>query len=253
MLLFKRKKYKIQNDNGRKYITIAQHSDFETTESYKQLRTNIMFALSTTDYKVFSVSSSFMGEGKSSTSANLAIAMAQKGSRVLLIDCDLRKPAQHKIFKVSNKVGISALIGNMCTLDEALNKNVVQGLDLITSGELPPNPAEMVASEKMGTLLNSLSEKYDYVITDTPPINVVVDSLEMARYTSGIVLVARQGITPYEELRRAVNSAKMLNVNLLGVVLNGVENSKFSSRGSSKYGYGYGYGYGYDNNSKEQE
>jgi capsular exopolysaccharide synthesis family protein len=179
--------------------------------------------------------------------------MAQKGSRVLLIDCDLRKPAQHKIFKVSNKVGISALIGNMCTLDEALNKNVVQGLDLITSGELPPNPAEMVASEKMGTLLNSLSEKYDYVITDTPPINVVVDSLEMARYTSGIVLVARQGITPYEELRRAVNSAKMLNVNLLGVVLNGVENSKFSSRGSSKYGYGYGYGYGYDNNSKEQE
>lgn len=245
------RKNKDIDEPARKYVTIAQYANFETTESYKQLRTNIKFALSTTDNKVFEVSSSFMGEGKSITSANLAIAMAQSGSKILLMDCDLRKPAQHRIFKIKNESGVSNLIGKMVTLDKVIHKDVVPGLDLITSGELPPNPAEMVSSQKMGELLKELSEQYDYIIVDTPPINVVVDALEMSRFTSGLVLVCRQGVTLYDDIKHSVASARQLKVNLLGIILNGTENSKFKSYGRGK-GYGYGYGYSYGNNSGSQ-
>ena len=113
----------------------------------KQLRTNIVFAMSVRNTSVIEISSSYPGEGKSITSANVAIAMAQTGAKVLLIDCDLRKSVQHKIFKVENKLGLSSILGKMATFEDCVHKKVTKNLDLISSGPIPPNPSELIASQ----------------------------------------------------------------------------------------------------------
>lgn len=223
--------------------TILKVKNFQLVESYKQLRTNIMFAMSVNDTHIVEFSSSFPGEGKSITSANIAIAMAQTGARVLLIDCDLRKPVQHKVFGVDNKKGVSSVLGKMASMDDVLHKNITSNLDLISSGPMPPNPSELIASKNMELFMNEVAGKYDYVIVDTPPINVVTDALELSRYTGGIVLVTRQGVTSYEDVKRTLHSAKLIEIPVLGLVINGVRESKFNSYG--KYGHKYKYGYKY--------
>lgn len=234
--------------------TILDVNNFQVVESYKQLRINIMFAMSAKNAKVVEVSSSFPGEGKSITSANIAIAMAQIGVKVLLLDCDLRKSVQHRIFKVENKIGLSSVLGKMETFEKAVNKNIIENLDLITAGPVPPNPSELIASQNMEEFVKKIEDLYDYIIIDTPPINVVSDALELSKYTGGLVLVTRQGVTTYEDVRHAINSAKILNINIFGIVVNGIIEDKFNSYGRygkygkySKYGkYGKYKKYGYE-------
>lgn len=221
-----------ENDGDR--TTILGIKNFQVIESYKQLRTNVMFAMSAKDVNVLEFSSSFPGEGKSITSANMAIAMAQTGAKVLLIDCDLRKSVQHKIFKTNNKIGLSSVLGRMASLEDVVHKNVAENLDLITGGPVPPNPSELIASKHMEEFIGRVKEIYDYVIIDTPPINIVSDALELSQYTCGLVLVTRQGITTYDDVRSALQSAKFLDVNILGLIINGVKEEKFKSYG--KYG-----------------
>ena len=152
------------SENQEERTTILGIKNFQVIESYKQLRTNVMFAMSAKDVNVVEFSSSFPGEGKSITSANMAIAMAQTGAKVLLIDCDLRKSVQHKVFKVSNKVGLSSILGKMATLEDVVHKNVAENLDLITGGPVPPNPSELIASKHMEEFIGKVKEVYDYVI-----------------------------------------------------------------------------------------
>lgn len=224
-------------ENQEERTTILGIKNFQVIESYKQLRTNVMFAMSAKDVNVVEFSSSFPGEGKSITSANMAIAMAQTGAKVLLIDCDLRKSVQHKVFKVSNKVGLSSILGKMATLEDVVHKSVAENLDLITGGPLPPNPSELIASKHMEEFIGKVKEVYDYVIIDTPPINIVSDALELSQYTGGLVLVTRQGITTYDDVKSSLQSAKFLNVNILGLIINGVKEEKFKSYGKyGKYG-----------------
>ena len=153
---------------------------FHIIESYKSIRTNLSFALSTVEKKTFVVSSANPGEGKSTTSANIAIAIAQSGSHVLLIDADMRKSVQHKIFELVNKKGLSTAVSKMHTPDECIQKNVMENLDVMTAGPIPPNPSELLASEMMEQMLNELSEKYDAILIDTPPVNVVTDAMGRA-------------------------------------------------------------------------
>ena len=214
---------------------------FHIIESYKSIRTNLSFALSTVEKKTFVVSSANPGEGKSTTSANIAIAIAQSGSHVLLIDADMRKSVQHKIFELVNKKGLSTAVSKMHTPDECIQKNVMENLDVMTAGPIPPNPSELLASDTMEQMLNELSEKYDAILIDTPPVNVVTDAMELAKSVSGIVLVVRYGRTTDEDVDNVFKRVELANMNLLGFILNGVKSKHagyYSKHGKGKY-YGY--------------
>lgn len=201
---------------------------FSVVEAYKTVRTNLMYLLSQGKNRVFAVSSSLPGEGKSSCAVNLAIAFSQLGSNVLLIDSDLRKPSVYRKLRLQNTKGLSSVLVGFCQFDEAV-VNVSANLDVLLSGPTPPNPSELVASDNMTKLLEDLGEKYDYVILDTPPINVVSDAVLLAPKTEGVLMVVQDRKTTHEEFEKSVAQMKFANVRLLGVVLNG------SSDKSAKY------------------
>lgn len=245
---------KKEHVTGKRMTMLDNEFPFAITEAFKALRTNVMFALSTRNSKIFAVSSALPAEGKSTVAANLAITFAQTDSKVLFIDADLRKPVAHRTFNLKNNLGLSTLLGGIDSFREVLNSQVTTGLDVITSGPIPPNPSEMLGSDNMKVLLEKLSEFYDYIIIDTPPINIVSDTLNMLPFVAGVVLVACQGETPNDAFEDAVNSIKFADGHLLGAIIarvqslgkggykKGYKYSRYSKYGYSKYGYGYGYG-----------
>lgn len=232
---------------------------FNVVESYKTIRANILFTAADSDKKVIAVSSANPGEGKSTSAANLAIALAQTGSSVLLMDADMRKPVQHRTFQVKNSEGLSTLIIKKSSMENSVKNEVINNLDLLPSGPLPPNPSELLASANFKSLLEQFAQKYDYVIIDTPPINVVSDAMVMKDSISGIMLVVRYAMTTYEELSDCMKQIELAQANMLGFVLNDVHHNHGASYYNykykyKKYGYGsYGYGYGYGHNSEEKE
>lgn len=207
---------------------------FYVVESYKSIRTNITFSLSTFEKKVFAVSSANPGDGKSTTAANIAIALAQGGNKVLLIDADMRKSTQHRIFELKNKKGLSTAISKMSKLDECIQKNVMENLDIMTAGLIPPNPAELLASEQMTAILDELSKRYSVIIIDTPPVNVVNDAMELAHNISGILMVVRYANTADEDIDTAYKKIEFVQMNLLGFIMNDV---KYRRHVDYKYGY----------------
>lgn len=263
----------ISKKNGKSRKNRQQHEDshvrltdpdvpFGVVESYKSIRTNVNFALSTFDRKIFAVSSANPGEGKSTMSANIAIALAQGGNRVLLIDADMRKAVQHKIFGIQNKRGLSSAISKMSGLDEAIQKNVMENLDILPSGPIPPNPSELLASAQMRTILERLAAEYAVIVIDTPPINVVTDAMELADCVAGIVMVLRYAFTTTDDTEAAMNRISLANMNMLGFILNDVRtkgHGYYSKKYKYKYGKydyyksGYGYGYGYGRKPEAEE
>ncbi|MDO5389252.1 MAG: polysaccharide biosynthesis tyrosine autokinase [Clostridia bacterium] len=241
------------DDNKERKTMLDVKVPFAVQEAYNTMRNNMLFSLSTGKENVFVVSSPLPGEGKSTSVANLCISIGETASRVLLVDADLRKPVQHKMFELTNKEGLSTVLAGMCSLENAVNKNVHQNLDVLTAGPVPPNPSQMLASENMVDFINTVKEKYDFVVIDTSPINVVSDALVISKRTAGLILVTRQGITTYDQVDRAMTSVKMMDVNMLGIVVNSTEanGSKYGRYG--RYGkYGYSYKYGYSEENKEE-
>ena len=234
------------NVRSKRFTLIDGNVPFQVSESFKTLRANLIFALSTQKSKINAVSSALPSEGKSTVAANLALTLTQTDAKVLFIDTDLRKPVQHKVFKLKNKLGLSTLLGGLHSFKEVLNSQVVPGLDIVTSGPIPPNPSEMLASENMKVLLEELSKFYDYIILDTAPVTVVSDTLSMVNYIAGVVLVALQGGTPREAYEKAISSIEFADGHVLGAVINNVASSEKKYRYKSyKRGYGYGsHGYG---------
>ena len=219
MAVFKKKS---QSSNKRRFTLYDENVPFQVTEAYKTLRTNIVMALATQRSKVFAVSSANAGEGKSTTAANLAIVFSQAGKKVLLIDADLRKPVQHRNFKLKNDKGLSTLLGGIDSFKQAL-KSKAANLDIVTSGPIPPNPSEMLASENMKILLEELTKYYDYIVIDTPPINVVTDTLTLSPYIGGIAMLTRSGMATYDEVSRAASAIEFANGKLLGVIVTAID------------------------------
>lgn len=225
------------------------HVPFAIVEAYKTIRTNLMFVLSQSKTKKVVISSCNIGEGKSTTVVNLAIAFAQLGSKVLLIDADMRRPSIHKKMKVSNTKGLSSVLVGFCDTEDAI-VSANSYLDIMPSGPIPPNPSELLGGEKMNKLLDKLEEEYEYIFIDTPPINIVSDSLVLAAKTDGIVFIIQDLITTHDEVKKALGSIELANVKLLGAVVNGSTKSKRTSYrrkymiGGGKYAYQY-YSYGY--------
>jgi capsular exopolysaccharide synthesis family protein len=194
-------------------------------ETYRTLRTNIQYSSFDKEYRVIMVTSSEPGEGKSTTSGNLALCLAQGDKKVILVDCDLRKPSIHKKFRISNIVGLSdVIIGkeDLVTAMHRYNKNLV----ILTSGKIPPNPSEMLSSKAMTNLIENLKENFDYIILDTPPVQAVTDSQILSTKADGAILVVRAEKTKKDSVQNAIGLLKKVNAHVIGTVLNGVDNSR---------------------------
>lgn len=188
-------------------------------ESYKTLRTNIQYSSFDKKYKVIAITSSEPGEGKSTACGNLAICLAQEKNKVLLIDCDLRRPSLHKEFKISNLSGLSDVLLGKKYLDEIVHKHN-ENLDVLPSGKIPPNPSEMLSSKVMSKLLEELKKEYDYVILDTPPVLLVTDAQILSTKVDGTILVIRAEKTKKQQINKAIGLLKIVNGNLIGTILN---------------------------------
>ena len=202
-------------------------------ESYRTLRTNIQYSSFDKQYKSIVVTSSEPAEGKSVTAGNLALAMAQGENKVLLIDCDMRKPSLHKRFRISNNYGLTDLLLHKKTMEDvAVQYN--QGLTVVPAGKVPPNPSEMLGSRAMTIFLEEMKKHFDYIIMDTPPVGAVTDSQVLSTKVDGTILVVKAGQTKKDVVMNSINAIKKVNGNIIGTVLNGVEQSK------NKYYYYYG-------------
>lgn len=217
---------------------------FRIEESYKSIRTNIMLSVIKNGCKTIVVSSSNAGEGKTTTSINLAISLSQADQRVLLIDGDLRKPKIHHYFSIPNAPGLTNFLSDVANnksrnadLFNTVHPTEIANLSIITSGSIPPNPAEILGSELMSEFLKEISKHFDYIIIDTPPINVVSDALPVVRMSDGIIVVIKSNSSTHPELAKTIEALKFIQANILGFVVNFVKNK--SSRYSKKYGYTY--------------
>ncbi len=192
-------------------------------ESYRQVRTHLQFAKLGTVPRVVLVSSSAPGEGKSTTVANLAIAVAQNGRKVLLIDADLRKPSLDRLFGVKGQPGLSELLTARVTLANAIQRTVVENLSIMVCGAIPPNPAEVLGSEKMRTLIDQVKSEYDVVLLDSSPVLAVTDPAVLATLSDGVIIVVSAGKTSLEELQRSQELMESVGGRVLGVVLNNLD------------------------------
>lgn len=221
---------------------------FRVEEAYKSARTNIMFSVIKKGCKTIVVSSSAPNEGKTTTTINLAITFAEANQRVLLIDGDLRKPKIHHYFSVPNSPGLTNYLGSKVSsnnnekvdLFSVIHPTEFENLSILCSGSIPPNPAEILGSEPMEEFLKEISNNFDYIIIDTPPINVVSDALPVIRESDGVVLVVRSNQSTHPEIQRTISSLEFIDAKILGFIVN------FVDTGKSKYSYGkYGrYRYG---------
>lgn len=214
---------------------ISKEVPFAVEEAYKSLRTNLIFSLPEENCKVIEVTSSLQKEGKSITSINLAISLSKNGSKVVLVDCDLRLPTVARKLRIEQKPGLTNLLFGMNKMHEVINHHV-SGIDIIPAGDLPPNPSEVLGSQNMKTAIDHLAQHYDYVILDTPPVGVVSDAVILSRYASGVMLVVRTGKTTLENVKDAVDTLKLANANILGFVMTDADEKK---QYYDKYGYSY--------------
>ena len=205
---------------------------------------------------ILSIANQKGGVGKTTTCANLGIGLAQQGERVLLVDCDLRRPKLSRLLQVSASAGLSNLLVTPALLPEAIQPSGVEKLDVILSGDIPPNPSELLGSTRMERFLAVVKERYDYIILDTPPVCMVTDAAVLASKVDGVLFVVRAGKSERPAVLQAVDQLAYAQAKILGFVLNGVDLDK-SGYGYKKYRYkkygkyfyrshGYGYGYGYD-------
>lgn len=204
-----------------------------TAESYRSLRTNIQYSSIDKQVKTLVVTSSNAGEGKSTVAGNLAYTFFQNGKRVLIIDCDLRKPSLHRKFNVSNEEGLTDVLVGTSKLNNVMKK-IDDNLYLLTTGTLPPNPAEIIGSNTMENFLEQCKINFDYIILDTPPVQAVADAQILSTKVDGTIIVVRAGVTKKEDIHDTVNTLKKVNANIIGTVLHAVDSSK------NKYYYYYG-------------
>jgi capsular exopolysaccharide synthesis family protein len=209
------------NEKLNELITVGEPRS-PISEAYRTLRTNLDFASLDQAIKTLVVTSAGVGEGKSTTLANLAVVSAQAGRRVVLVDADLRRPTLHQIFGLDNAVGLTTVMMDESGLSSPPLKEI-GGLSVLTSGPLPPNPAELMGSRRMEEVIISLVEGADQVFFDTPPVVAVTDAAVLATKVDGVLLVVSAGRTRREYARTAVQRLEQINARLVGTVLTNVQ------------------------------
>ena len=194
------------------------------TESYRAIRTNLLFGAADKKMQTVGFISAMPGEGKSTTCVNMSVTMAQAGKRVLAIDCDLRKPTLHKKINVINQ-GLTNYISLGEDMDALIHRDVIDNLDVLTSGPIPPNPAELILSERMQSVLQWAREKYDYVFLDFPPVLLVADAFSLVNQVDTFLWVLESGVLTKEELRETQRRLQQHGASVLGVIMNKVPKS----------------------------
>lgn len=243
----KLKKLSLSSTDNQK--TLHKNLEFTATEQYKLLRTNLSFTLpENIKCPIIGVTSPMRGEGKSTTAVNLSYVLAESGKKVLLIDGDLRIPSVAKKLNIQSSPGLTDYLMGDKENFEPHRSEFLENWHILPSGELPPNPSELLGSRRMETALNTLSEKYDYIIVDLPPVNIVSDALAISNYITGIVVVIREDYTEKKELETCFRQLKMSNAKILGSVINEAKGGSGSYSKYKKY-YKYKY-YGYSYSTK---
>lgn len=220
-------------DSKRKLITKYDPKS-PISEQFRTIRTNILYSSIDDEIRTIMVTSSGPGEGKSTTTANLAVVFAQQGKTVLLVDADLRKPTVHYTFKLMNTTGLTTILTNQIELMDAVNKTDESNLFVLSSGPIPPNPSELLGSKAMKFFLENALEEFDMVIFDTPPVLAVTDAQILGNLCQGTVVVVSSGKTEKDSLMKTKELLTSTNGRLLGVVLN----NKKIDRNSNYYYYG---------------
>lgn len=224
-----------------KRALLNKETPFTTREEYKLLRASTAFAAaaSSETCKIVGITSALPTEGKSITCLNLAVSFALTQARVLVLDCDLRKPTIGRYFPSYVTSGMSNVLAGMSSLRDSVFVVEQDGAEfcVITSGDIPPNPSELLGTDRMGAILSELSENFDYIFIDLPPVLPVSDPLVMAKHLTGAIMVVRAGQTKKDEIRAALERLKLAQTNVLGFVLNGV-----THKGGSRHYYAYRYG-----------
>ncbi len=225
--------------------TLHKNLEFTASEQYRLLRTNIMFTLpENVRCPIIGVTSSIRGEGKSTTAINLSYVLAEKGSRVLLIDGDLRIPSVAKKLEMENKFGLTNLLLGEGARIVDWQTDIHPNWYILPSGDIPPNPSELLGSQRMENLLNSLKDSFDFIIIDLPPVNSVSDAMSVANLITGIILVVREDYTSKREIDQCFRQIQLSNVNVLGCVMNESGNGlgaygKYKKNRYYKYYYRY--------------
>jgi len=217
-----KKKKTIDRDFGLELITHKSPKS-AMSEAYRALRTNLGFASMEKPIRSILVTSVNAQDGKSTVVSNLAVVMAQAGNKVILVDCDLRKPIQHKIFEVDNVKGFTTCISQQLKVEDAAHTGLVDNLTVLTSGPIPPNPAEILNSARTRALWPTLLEKYDYIFIDSPPMIAVTDAAILSSQVDGAILVVRSAVTRNDLARQVKEQFATANARLIGVVLNQVK------------------------------
>ena len=240
-------------ENDAQRSTLHKNLEFTATEQYKLLRTNLDFTIPQgIKCPIIGVTSSMRGEGKSTTAVNLSYVLAEKGNKVLLIDGDLRIPSVAKKMNISSTPGLTDLLmGRKIDVSE-FKSELTDGWYVLPSGEIPPNPSELLGSSRMEKVLEELKEQFDYIIVDLPPVNIVSDALSISSLITGMVIVIREEYTEKKELERCFRQLKLSNVNVLGCVMNETKSGGGSYGKYKKYKYYKYYRYYYKSNDVKE-
>ncbi len=225
-----------QQPSKQRHLITVTNPRSPVSEAFRALRTNIDFSSVDEQIQIIMVTSSGPEEGKSTVTANLAAAYAQADKKVLLIDGDLRKPTAHKTFSLSNRAGLSSLLSQQADLEDVVQDSGVSNLSIMTSGPIPPNPAEMMASNRMSAVLQELRQRYDMILFDTPPLLAVTDAQIVASKSDGVIMVVSYGKVKRDIAAKAKANLDRVGAKMLGVVLNNVKRK--ASEGYYYYYYG---------------
>ena len=232
--------------------TLHKNLEFTATEQYKLIRANLDFTLPADEKcPVIGITSSMRGEGKSTTAINLSYVFAEKGRKVLLIDGDLRIPSVAKKLDIDRVPGLADLLRGKGMEISDIKPYLLNNWHVLPSGEIPPNPSELLGSRRMKRLLEALKEKYDYIIVDLPPVNLVSDAISISSLISGMIVVVREEHTEKRELERCFSQLKLSNVKILGCVMNETNNGGSSYKKYKKYRYYKNYRY-YQHTEEEE-
>lgn len=232
---------------------VAYHPRSPVSEAFRSLRTNLEYSSIDKPLRCILVTSAGESEGKTTVASNLAIVLAQSGKKVLLLDSDMRRPNVHAQFNIHNRVGLSDLVRGKLTLENVVRTlPEVNNLDIITSGGLPPNPAEMLGSERMRTILEELKTLYDIVVLDSPPM-LVSDAQILSTRTDGVIYVIVPGLTHSVAAKRPLEELERINANLLGVVMNRIPRNRDYYYGGYNYYSPYSSHQGYHQSTSIEE
>ena len=218
---------------------------FQIRESYKTARTNIAYSIIKKGCKKIAFTSSSKGEGKTVTAMNVASALAQQvDTKVLVIECDLRRPHVHSALRLAPTPGLTNYLNDECTADEIIQSTKLSNMNAVCYGAVPPNPSELLASEAMADFVKMVEKDYDYIIFDTPPIGVVIDAVPIIKASDGVVVVVKNNSTTYPQLNKTLETLERSGGKTLSIIINKVKPSetKKYKKGYGNYSYGY-YGY----------